>query len=182
MTAKTKIAGCMAVFMALSVPVVFAQGAMGPKDSWHHEEGQWHHPDMEKMMGKILNLTGAQEKQLEGIHQRQRETMKKAIEQIKSNRQAFEAEIVKAAPDMNKVNSLQTQFKTIQSQLLDEHLNSILAVKKVLTPEQFAGYMALKKERQIMVMHRMHESFEHKGWMGKGGEHKQWSDRDQDND
>jgi len=116
--------------------------------------------------GRVLNLTEDQQKQLKSIKQKQRETMKSAFQQIRSNREAFNAEIMKAAPDMNKINGLQAQLKTIQSQLADNHLNSILEIKKIMTPEQFAGYMALQKERRLIGK----RAGEHKEWGNKGGQ------------
>lgn len=152
MSAKTTIAALMVALMALSVPMVYADSGMGDKDS--HQDGGWHHEGKEKMLAKILNLTDDQVKQLKDLHQKQSEAMKSAFKQIKSNREAFEAEIVKASPDMNKITDLQNQLKTAQTQMADDNLNSLLAVKKVLTPEQFAGYMALKKAKKMMMHHR----------------------------
>jgi len=165
MSTKTKLLGLMTAFMVLSVPMVWA------------DNGDWHHGQQDEMMTKILNLTQDQEKQLKDSRQKHKEAMKAVMEQMKSNREAFDAEIIKATPDMNKINDIQTQMKTIQSQMLDNHLNSIMEIKKILSPEQFAGFMALEKQEQMMK----HEH--HKGMMGKdGGEHKHWGDKDQDND
>jgi Spy/CpxP family protein refolding chaperone len=169
MLGKTKILGVMLVTaVVMNLPMwVYADNSGGDRD-WH-QDGRLHHGDGEQMVAKVLNLSEDQVKQLKDLHQKQRESMKSVFAQMKSNREAFNAQIIKATPDMNKVNDLQAQLKTIQSQMIDNHLNSMLEIKKILTPEQFAGYMALKKARQLMMQH--------------GDKHKHWgnkADRDHD--
>ncbi len=165
--------------MALVAPLVWADNAVTDKDPSHHG-GDWH-GQRDHMMAKVLNLTEDQEKQLKDSREKQETAMKSVFEQMKATREAFDAEIVKATPDMNKINDIQTQLKTIQSQMLNNHLNSLLEIKKILTPEQFAGYMALEKARKMM-MHE-HHKFGHMGGFGKDGEgHKHWGDQGNDKD
>lgn len=134
-------------------------------------------------MAKILNLSDDQVKQLKDGHQKQREAMKSLFVQIKSNREALNAEIVKATPDMSKVNDIETQLKTLQSQMVDNHLNSILGIKKILTPEQFAGYMALKKEKMLKMKMMGHDKSGHKCGFGKDRDgHKNWGDKQDEGD
>ena len=191
MVIKTKIAGLAVVLMALSAPTVWADNGgnfVGGGDSSHkvcdlHHGKAWHHGQNHHMMSKVLNLTEDQQKQLKDIKQKQRETMKGFFEQIKSNREELNAEIIKATPDMSKVNNIQAQMKTLQSQMVDNHLNSILEIKKIMTPEQFAGYMTLKKERKLMKHMMGHGKFGHKGEFGKDGAcklgegHEHWGDK-----
>jgi Spy/CpxP family protein refolding chaperone len=179
MGTKTKIAGIMMIVMALSVPRVWADtGDVKP---------DLHHGQHEHMMAKILNLSEDQEKQLKDIKQKQKDAKKSIFEQVKSNREAFEAEIVKATPDTAKINDIQTQLKSIQSQMVDNHLNSLLEIKKIMTPEQFAGYMALEKAEDLMK----HEG--HKGGFNdqlgvsgmrtkEGKDHKDWGAKEDKGD
>jgi len=175
MLSKTKVLGLMlaATMVFTSSMLVYAENGAEQKD-WHQGKKDHMH-----MMAKILNLSDDQEKQLKDSHQKQKEAMKAIFTQIKSNREAFSAEIVKATPDMNKVNDLQTQIKTLQSQMIDNSLSSTLEVKKIMTPEQFAGYMALKKAKRMMV-HEGHDKFGHMDGKDKDG-HKHWGG-DQDSD
>ncbi len=180
MLAKTKIAGLIMALMALSAPMVWADSGVAAGPS--HKEGEWHHGQKDHMMAQVLNLSEDQEKQLKDNRQKQKEAMKSIFEQMKSNRKAFDTEIVKAAPDMTKINDIQAQFKTIQSQMADNHLSSILEIKKILTPEQFAGYMALEKEEKLM-RHEDNDKFGHKDGVGKGEDgHKHWGDKSNEGD
>ena len=165
------MAGLVVALMALSVPMVYAENGGGDKDAWH-QGGQWHHGQGDHhMMAKILNLSEVQAKQLKDIRQKQKETMKSVFEQMKAKGLVFDTEIVKAAPDMAKIKDIQAQLKAIQSQMVDNHLNSILEIKKIMTPEQFAGYMALEKAERMM-MHDDHGKFGPKEGMGKMGDGK----------
>jgi Spy/CpxP family protein refolding chaperone len=178
MLAKTKIAGLAMALMVLSVPMVYADNGMGDGDS-SHQAGDWLHGQQDHMMAQVLNLSDDQVKQLKDSQQKQKEAMKSLFEQMKANREAFNAEIIKATPDMNKINDVQTQIKTLQAQMVDNHLNSLLEIRKILAPEQFAGYMALKKERELIKKHMMeHDKFGHKGGFDKDGDgHEHWDDQ-----
>jgi Spy/CpxP family protein refolding chaperone len=169
MLAKKTITGLLVALMSVAAPIVWADN--GPDADSSHQKG-WHHENHEQMLKKVLNLTDDQVKQLKDSRETQMKTMKSVFEQMKSNREAFDAEIVKATPDMSKINDIQAQLKTIQAQMVDNHLNSLLAIRKILTPEQFAGYMALESARKMM-MHHGHGSFDHKG----GNMHKHWGDK-----
>jgi len=172
--------------LGLTIPLLSYADAPMPAAGDAPQAMEEHHGmhDPMHMMGKILNLTPDQEKQLKDLWKTQHEAMKTTMESLKSNREAFEAEIVKANADMSKVSDLENQLKTLQGQMVDNHLNDLLAVKKVLTPEQFAGYMALKKEHQLKRRHMMmHGKFgPHQGW-GKGNDdHKSWGNHEGQND
>lgn len=159
--------------LILLTPVVYAntgnQGNFGPGQSvvkverpdtdrpapqrFNHD----HRGKRDDSAARILNLTEDQKQKLNDIRTKQKEGMKASFEQMKSNREALDQEIILSNPDMNKINELQNQLKTIQSQMVDNKLNSRLEIKKVLSHEQFAGFMALERERKF----RMHD------WHGK---------------
>lgn len=170
MQLKYPLMGMTIVLMALYAPLALADNSPDAAKPMQ-EQGGGHHGQKDDMMAKVLNLSEDQVKQLQDLHQKERDTMKSTFEQLKAAHQAFEAEISKASPDMTKVDAAQAQIKTITGQMADNRLNSLLEVKKVLTPEQFSGYLALKKERELKMMHH------HKG--GQFGHHGGWGkDRD----
>jgi len=167
----------LAAAVVLMGPVAsYAEGEMGdmmkpsPAGEPSHEGWKDHHAQEAKMMAQVLVLSEDQQKLLEDNHQKQQDAMKAAFEQMKTNKEALDAEIIKAVPDMKKVNDLQTQLKAIQSQMADDRFNSLLATKKILTPEQFAGYMALEKQEKLMRRHEGREQFGPKGQFCKMGD------------
>jgi len=169
MLSKVKIAGLMMVLTAFCMPSVYADNGDMKSAQGVHQDGDWHHAQRERMTAQILNLSEDQQKQLKESHEKQKEAMKSIAEQLMASKEAFDAEIVKATPDMNKINSIQSQIKAFLSQMADSRLNKLLEIKKIMSPEQFAGYMALEKEEDMMK-HEGHDKFEHKHWGDKQDE------------
>lgn len=112
-----------------------------------------------------LNLTEEQTKQLKDLKQLRREAMRGMFKQIKENRKALKEELAKPEPDMNAVNNLQTQLKAIHSQRIDDKLNSLLQIKKILTPEQFNTFLSKKGKWKKHLF----KKYMHKKHHGKGG-------------
>jgi len=103
MKAKAKILGLMmtAVLIASSPMLVYADNGGGDKDTWH-QDGDRHDGDHDRFLAKILNLSDDQVKQMNDNHQKDREAMKSIFDQIKTNREALDAEIIKANADTNQ--------------------------------------------------------------------------------
>ncbi len=99
-----------------------------------------------------LNLTDDQKKQLEANKQQHRAKIQSAREAMKADKEALHAELMKPQLDMSKINQIHDQIKALQDQMEDNKLSSILAVRAILTPEQFSKFVAL--------MHK-HEQKEH---------------------
>jgi len=118
---------------------IYSRGGKCERCEKKHGEHGW---------GNKLGLTDDQKKQLKENWQKQREAVKPLFEQMKDNRQALKQELLQPTPDMNKVNTLQTQFKAIEGQMTDSRLNSLLETKKVLTPEQFTKFLEVKERRK----------------------------------
>lgn len=97
---------------------------------------------------KELNLTAEQKKLLDENKAGHREAAKGLFEETKKYRDALSQEIEKPAVDMNKINQIQSQLKALQGKMADERLSSILEVKKILTPEQFAKFSSSMKRQK----------------------------------
>ncbi len=128
--------GCMALMM----PFAHADD----KDaSW----GQKNDTKVQEIYSQ-LNLTDQQEKQLEENKTKHRGEMKDTFTKIKADKEALKAELMKPELDMNKINEIQSQIKALQADTLDRRLNSVLEVRKILTPEQFGKFIALMDKRK----------------------------------
>ena len=128
----------------LAVPAAYAadNGSTPEKPGSSHK---WH--KKAKEIYSQLNLTDQQKKQIEANKSNDKAQAKALFENIKSNRQALKQELMKPQLDMAKINDLQSQNKTLQAQMIDNRLNSILAVRNILTPEQFSKFLSLMDER-----------------------------------
>ena len=149
---KSKITIFILVLLSsfLVAPCVFAQDhpdyKMGKED-----HSKWDHEKFEKKIQEIygqLNLSSEQKKQLDENKQKHRDNMKSSFEKMHSLRQEMRQELTKSELDMNKINGLQSQMKSLQSEMIDRRLESILDVRKILTPEQFAKFNALMEEHR----------------------------------
>ncbi|MBF0504317.1 MAG: Spy/CpxP family protein refolding chaperone [Candidatus Omnitrophica bacterium] len=164
----------MAATFAVSLPLAYADqgnggnltgGQSGASVSseasqdhhgWQHGKG---HGCKDHKGGKFFNnLTDAQKKQLKENFKKQKEAMKAVFEQMKTNKEALNQELAKPDSDMNKISQIQTQIKTLQAQMVDDRLNSILEVKKILTSEQFAKFLEFKAK------HKFGKHGHHKGY------------------
>ena len=153
----------MAAVLALSAPVVYADGNGGNFEGGHCGR-QGHY--MKDRPCHRLNLTDDQKKQLKDIWQKQREAMKATFEQIKANEEALTNELLQTTPDINKINSLKSKIEALGAQMLDNRINSDLEVKKILTPEQFAKYLEFQKHKFAGRFHERHHRHHH----GNGGD------------
>ena len=132
------------------LPAAYANEAAYSSDE-HSGYAHRKHERMGKKGEEIynqLNLTQDQKKQLEANKQKHRENMEAVFEKMKSYKEDFNHELMKSTLDMNKINEIHSQFKTVQSQMSDDRLNSILEVRKILTPEQFSKFLSLMDQHK----------------------------------
>jgi len=69
-------------------------------------------------------------------------------QQIRMNKEAMKAELMKDQLDMVKIHAIHQRIKLLQDQMEDGRLNSILAVRKILTSEQFVKFVTLMKKHR----------------------------------
>ncbi|MCB9771616.1 MAG: Spy/CpxP family protein refolding chaperone [Candidatus Omnitrophica bacterium] len=93
-----------------------------------------------------LSLTDAQKQQLEQNKINNQGKKKDLYEKIRSYKEMLNQELMKIDLDMTKINNIQGSIKALQMQILDDRLNSILEVRKILTPEQFTKFIGFMKE------------------------------------
>ncbi len=107
-----------------------------------------------------LHLTEIQKKQLEDNKMQHRARMKAIREQGKAYRQVFQQELMKPQLDMNKIHELHSRLKALESQMADDRLNSVLAVRSILTPQQFSEFTALMHKHKL-EHEKIHDAQEH---------------------
>jgi len=92
---------------------------------------------------KQLNLTDEQKKELEANKQQNRVQMKAVHQQMKVAMDAMQDELMKPQLDMDRIHELHAKIKSLQNQTEDQRLNSILAVRQILTTDQFTKFIGL---------------------------------------
>lgn len=99
-----------------------------------------------------LNLTDDQKKQLEANKHQHRLRMQQARMDMKVAKEALREELMKTQLDIPKVMMLHDRIKALLSQMEDIKINSILSVRRILTPEQFSKF--------VVLMHKHKEGHE----------------------
>lgn len=94
-------------------------------------------PDGPPPFFKKLNLSPTQEKQIQSIHDKQRASMKKQMDEVKKLHEQLDKELLNDTPDEKKVDNIIIQIKQAQSALIDLHFQDLKAIRQVLTTEQF---------------------------------------------
>ena len=137
--------GLVGACLFLAMPVAKAQNApAGQADSPKEHAGGG------RIQGifKQLNLTDDQKQKLEVNKQQVRSQMERIRKAIKEARQQLQSQLMSPTMDMAKVQEAHGQIKALQAQMEDDRLNSILAVRGILTPDQFLKFTALMRQHE----------------------------------
>jgi Spy/CpxP family protein refolding chaperone len=140
-TMKTKVGIGLAVVvvaaMVLSTTGAYAMGGWGGKK------------DMEahfKKMAEELKLTPEQKAQLDKQRGEFMAKTQALREKIKAMRTSLRQELDKPASDKTRIDSLVAELKDVVGEQIRIKVDSIIALKQVLTPEQFARMNELRSE------------------------------------
>ncbi len=103
---------------------------------------------------KQLELSPEQEGQLNTHRKKHREQGNAIYKSIKAKREEMKEELQKEELDMEKINKIHSELKSIHSKKADHRLEGVLEVRKILTTEQFVKFMALRKDLHSMKKRR----------------------------
>lgn len=142
--------------------MMFAGGVVARADEGEgSHSGEWRQR-MEGQMQKLfndLNLSDEQKKLLEENRKSHREQMGMLRKNMREWRLQMHEELQKPELDMAKINDLQGKLKEAQGKTLDYRLDGILAVHKILTPEQYKEFSKQMKQRKENFRKRMDGKF-----------------------
>ena len=135
---KKFLVGFFGIYVFIAMPLVYAQDRDTDGGSPKWRPGQ----RIQEIYSQ-LDLTDIQKKQLEANKQQHRAKMEVARQEMKVNREQLHAELMKAQLDMPKINAIHREIKSLEARMEDDRLNSVLAVRSILTPEQFLKFVNL---------------------------------------
>ena len=136
---KKVLFGFLGAYLLVASSLAQAQNAPGTDGP----SAKWHAGQRIQEIYSQLNLTDEQKKQLEVNKEQHRAIMQSARQEMKIEREAFQQELMKGQLDLPKINKIHNQIKSLQSRMEDDRLSSILAVRAILTPEQFLKFVNL---------------------------------------
>jgi Spy/CpxP family protein refolding chaperone len=100
---------------------------------------------------KELNLTPKQQQAITQQRTQEKAQSQELRQKIKAVRDQITQELNKQTTDTARVNSLVAQLKELTGQRIDHQIKGIIALKKILTPEQFK---MLNEKTEQGKMHR----------------------------
>jgi Spy/CpxP family protein refolding chaperone len=103
---------------------------------------------------KQLDLSPEQEKQIQTHRKNHRGQGKEFRENMKAKKEAIRNELQKEELNMENVYKIHNELKDLLIQKADHRLEGILAVRKILTAEQFRKFCELRKEMHPMKKRR----------------------------
>ena len=142
---------------ALMCSLLIAPTLVGAEPKRHQEEkdrGEIHFQRLQKEMG----LTPEQAKKLQEHRKAHRAKEQELRRKIQEKRRLLHAELEKADLDLNRINVLRDEVKTLQNEQADHRVAAILEVREILGPERF------KKFKEKMRGKRMGKN---RGWGDK---------------
>lgn len=138
-----KAIGCLAVAAILfsAIPVY----ARGPEGKGYEDERCSHEQKDEikkakENLVKELGLTPEQEEQLKRQRQEHGEQMKGLAVKMRAKQKELRLELEKYDSDEDKINSLVSELKSAQAQLVDLRVARIASIKSILTQEQYERF------------------------------------------
>ena len=136
-----------AVFIALAsiISLALITPAFAEWDD-QYAEMQHKHAGKQDFM-KQLNLSPEQKDQITKQQDMNKEKESALRDKMRAKRLELKQELEKPEVDTNKVNSIIVDVKTLMGEQLDLKVNNILAMKHILTQEQFKKLQDMKEEK-----------------------------------
>jgi Spy/CpxP family protein refolding chaperone len=137
----------MAVTLVLAVAHVASSNSGGGGPMGHHGMygGMRGHGSPFMLLLKSANLTDAQKQQVHTIFENRRASRKAEFQQLKAAREAIVAKLTSTGPvaaaDLSSSVSTITQLRT---QMANERIEDVIAIRNLLTPAQLAQVSATK--------------------------------------
>jgi Spy/CpxP family protein refolding chaperone len=141
---KKKIGIVLAAVLAVGTVTAIAAEAAG-----HH--GRHMRGEMfvsQKEMESRLNLTADQKTKLDQMRTQERGQMKGMREAARADHQALMQELWKDSPNQAEIQRLTASMAQRQSEMMNQHVQAMLAFSQSLTPEQRTQMQQLMAEKQ----------------------------------
>jgi len=133
-----------AILILVSSSMSYAEGAEGGEAKGHfkadHEERMKEKTKRFDDMAQQLGLSPEQQEQMKEQRKQGRENKKALYGQLKEKHKELRQELQKAVSDDNEITRITSEMKDINSQLIDQRVESIRGMKSILTPEQYEKF------------------------------------------
>ena len=96
---------------------------------------------------KELDLTAEQEKQMKEQREKTGKKNKAIRKELGEKMKKLKEELEKKDVDRRKIDAIAEEIKTLKGSLIDQRIDSVLAMKQILTTEQYEKLKELRKKR-----------------------------------
>jgi len=160
-----RVAAVAVVVVAFFVSAAYAQ----PMDEGFggEEKQAAHHQKMFKNLAQELELTAEQQEQMKAQRTTQREQGKQIKEQLKAKRQELKAALDTDEVDQATVDSIVDEITALEGLKLQQHVNGVLTMKEILTPEQSTKLKEKMEEKKEQMRGRRQKMKAHRSGMSQ---------------
>jgi len=151
-----KIVACLLVATVFFAVPVFSVRAFA---EYAKEKGEYAQKKMERLTAE-LGLTDEQKSEMQKLREESWEGKRELYSQLKAARKELREELKKTSSDRGKINDIIARMKDLQGKVIDNRVDHFLAVKGILTDEQFQKFQDLQEERHGKMRKKMGEKRE----------------------
>ncbi|MEI8012065.1 MAG: Spy/CpxP family protein refolding chaperone [Candidatus Omnitrophota bacterium] len=138
------------VILLTMAGVSLAQGKEDRHEGPPPSEKEW------KQEEKSLGLSAEQRTQMKALREEFKVKQDALRAQIKSRKEALRQELNGANPDRVKAEGIVKETSIFEQQAAMQHVDHILKIRSILTPEQFQKLHQLHEKKMGQKGHRMH--------------------------
>lgn len=147
MNTKTLIltAGVIGLFACMTfLPQIVSANEDGQAPQYHLKQGHKHKGQMQGLF-EGLNLTEEQKAQLKAQREGFKGDRQELRQAIREKHMALKAVLGQQTIDRSKINAIKQELAQLNSQRIDAQVDKMVAVREILTPEQFQKFQEKKQ-------------------------------------
>jgi Spy/CpxP family protein refolding chaperone len=146
---KVQLAGIITAGLIFAgTPALFAKQPCPNADmpEFRHEMRGDMPEKMHERLMQELNLTTDQKARMKQSRELFRNQTKQLMQELQDKREALRQELDRTTTDRSRVTALSSDIKSLTSQLMDVRIQSVLELKDILTPDQYAKLMQKRED------------------------------------
>lgn len=137
---KSFMAGVMITALFFCASAVFAEMGGG-----RHGKGCKMKGKMYENCVKQLDLTEEQQEKMKAQKKEHRKKSMETKEKLREKKEELGKELQKQTPEESRIKVLKTEIKALTGDQIDQRVESVLSMKKILTSEQFKKLQDMKE-------------------------------------
>jgi len=134
--------------LTAALAVAFAFSFALPAYGYSGWDGEGRREERKEQFAEELGLTQQQKEAMEAQKEASRAERRELYSEMKASRRALADELKKPETDRAAIDRIAADIKNVQGRITDHRIESFLATKEILTPEQFEKMAELNENRK----------------------------------